>query len=470
MKSPMKPALKSNLKIGFFLSLLLSSELGLSQASPATAPAIPEVKPVDSKPVETKPTETKPADVKPKIKKSDVRFSDAYTLFRRVDYYLTEYYRGPSSVAVQPLLDDYRSKLAKTCDGHAKCEYGTAEKLVRQLIGTLNDGHTYLMSPEKGGIFGNFWQYKLGYQAEPYGTTGAMILTSVKRESGAEAAGLRRGDLILKMNGRTPKGFKLEQDQPQKVTVLLRRAGHYLERTVTSRLWRPQNNWPSLKRVQGVAVLRVPSFYDEEGDGTQIAGEIHRLIRQAQNQKISRMVVDVRDNGGGNLTNCLLAANAFIPQMGYKLRHSLADLGFVIKEGAFSMQGLRPLEGQNFFEMPPQKLEGYTRWNKPVTVLVNKNTASCGENFAYFIQHYQRGLVIGESTYGVANSATRFFDLAGNYAMGVTIGQLHNLDGSPLPHLITPDLAIKDDLEQINQTGRDTLLERGILEVKQARG
>ena len=406
-----------------------------------------------------KPTEKPPLS-------SDTRApveSDAAQLFRRVDYYLTQYYRGPTQVKVDRLLEETRVRLQRSCGKNVRCTFSTAEKSIRPMIAALKDAHTYLMPPIENRFWSRYEEYRMGVNLRPYMNAGARVVVNLWRGGAADQVGIRRGDVILRINGVKPGAFVPNPNRSNRLTVLLERRGSYFTRTLNTRAWEPENDLPSLSVRGKVGILKIPTFYEDSYDGNEIGREVHRLIGQANARRLERLVVDVRDNGGGQLTNCMVAANAFVPQLGYKLRHALADLSFTYKMGVLTLGGNDLVQNRLFFQQQEERTRPYARWSKPVAVLVNEETASCGEIFAYLLQKVGRGPIIGEKTYGVSNSATRYFGLPGDYAMGVTIGQLHNFDGSRLPAFITPNILVKDDLELLNKQGWDGALERGIL-------
>jgi carboxyl-terminal processing protease len=66
------------------------------------------------------------------------------------------------------------------------------------------------------------------------------------------------------------------------------------------------------------------------------------------------------------------------------------------------------------------------------------------------------------TTFGVGNTMTRTFTLEDGSGLLITLAKALHPDGSPYPERIVPDIAVTDDLEAINQTGRDVVLERAL--------
>ena len=95
-------------------------------------------------------------------------------------------------------------------------------------------------------------------------------------------------------------------------------------------------------------------------------------------------------------------------------------------------------------------------------VLVNANSASAAEFAAHDLQRYAKATVIGEGTYGVGNTMTTPFTLEDGSGLLITLAKALHPDGTPYPERITPDQVMEDDLEVINQTGIDAVLERAV--------
>jgi carboxyl-terminal processing protease len=142
----------------------------------------------------------------------------------------------------------------------------------------------------------------------------------------------------------------------------------------------------SIIEVDGMrfGVIDLPAFYrDFRG---QAAGDknfrsttrdVRKLIDKLQQEKVDGIIVDLRNNGGGSLTEATELTGLFIPH------------GPVVQ--------VRDSQGHIDVERDNDPEEAYTG---PLAVLVNRNSASASEIFAAAIQDYGRGLVIGEPTFG----------------------------------------------------------------------
>ncbi|MCX7782237.1 MAG: S41 family peptidase, partial [Meiothermus sp.] len=207
---------------------------------------------------------------------------------------------------------------------------------------------------------------------------------------------------------------------------------------------------PSLSlRSDGVAVLRIPSFSGYQ----QVGPRIHELVRQAQAAGAKGMVIDLRNNGGGVLSECLVGAGAFVEETYRRLQDNLRA----------SEQGYK--EGYYYFRSGgrdrPQYEVRAVRWTAPVVVLVNERTASCAEYFTFDLQEGRQAPVIGQPTAGVGNTATIFLRLSDGSGLQVTTSRAQRKDGSFYPDRVTPSVSFADDWQALAE-GRDVMLEKAI--------
>ncbi|MEC9248684.1 MAG: carboxy terminal-processing peptidase, partial [Pseudomonadota bacterium] len=136
--------------------------------------------------------------------------------------------------------------------------------------------------------------------------------------------------------------------------------------------------------IYKLGVIEIPTFYlDFDGrkagkkDYKSTTRDVSRLIKEMEKQKIDGIVIDVRGNGGGSLSEATSLTGLFI------------NNGPVVQ--------IKDYSGSIEIENDP--LNGII-YSGPLVILVDRNSASASEIFAGAIQDYNRGFVVGESTYG----------------------------------------------------------------------
>ena len=134
-----------------------------------------------------------------------------------------------------------------------------------------------------------------------------------------------------------------------------------------------------------IGVIGLPSFYmDMEGrrqgreDYKSTTRDVRRLLEEFKTKNVDVVVVDLRLNGGGSLTEAVDTTGLFI------------DQGPVVQ-----------VKGPDGKTQPYPDQDPGAVWNGPLVVMINKFSASASEIFAGAIQDYGRGIVVGDhSTHG----------------------------------------------------------------------
>lgn len=199
-----------------------------------------------------------------------------------------------------------------------------------------------------------------------------------------------------------------------------------------------------------VGVIRVPSFYQDyaarargDRDYTSTTRDVARLLEELADADVDGVVMDLRGNGGGHLTEATALAGLFI------------DRGPVVQ--------LRNSRGQ--VEVLDDT-NGPPVYDGPLAVLVNRYSASASEIFAAAIQDYGRGIVIGQRTFGkgtVQNlySLDRFMQGEGFGQLTLTIGKYYRVTGGGTQHRgVEPDIALPSPIDTsiVGESARDTAL------------
>ncbi len=133
-----------------------------------------------------------------------------------------------------------------------------------------------------------------------------------------------------------------------------------------------------------IGVIDIPAFYRDfrghsEGkdDFRSTTRDVRELLKELQAEGVDGVVIDLRGNGGGSLIEATELTGLFIPE------------GPVVQ--------VKDARGEVEVEQDPDPELVYAG---PMAVLVDRNSASASEIFAGAIQDYQRGIIIGEPTFG----------------------------------------------------------------------
>ncbi len=213
---------------------------------------------------------------------------------------------------------------------------------------------------------------------------GDITVASLFEGSPAHRRGLRRGDVIAVIEGESAKGWTSEQavsklrgPKGTTVDIGIRRQGY--DSVLALTIERDEINIPT---ILGAFLLDESTGYIRLRDFSGTTDrDLSRTLRELTGKGMKRLVLDLRDNPGGPLDQAIRVANEFLP------RGSL----IVYTRGRVSNadQDYRATE-----EGPYTAL--------PLIVLTNRNSASASEIVAGAIQDHDRGLIVGETTFGKA--------------------------------------------------------------------
>ena len=242
---------------------------------------------------------------------------------------------------------------------------------------------------------------------------------------------------------------------PKEVVTLTRGAVKLEEQAAKSDIIKV----PREGREWSIGVIEVPGFYRDyraltngDADYTSVTRDVKRLIRELEEQGIDGLVIDLRGNGGGHLTEATALSGLFI------------DNGPIVQ--------LR--NSIDTKRSPPQRLDdpdpvSRVAYNGPLAVLVDRFSASASEIFAGAIQDYARGVIIGQQTFGkgtVQNlySLDQYFrreDDKGFGQLTLTIGKYYRVTGESTQHRgVIPDITLPSniDAELVGESARENAL------------
>lgn len=321
---------------------------------------------------------------------------------------------------------------------------------IRGMLASLGDQHTSYMDPQEftdanAGLEGTY--EGIGAYVDTSGEY--LTIISPIKNSPAEAAGLRPGDRIIAIDGEDMTGIQPELARRR----VLGPAGSVVELTV-SRGDEPEPLLFEITRAQivvasvehemfenGIGYIKLNTFGDTTSD------ELRNALEEIMANKPRGLVLDMRNNGGGYLQTAVEVASQFIPE------------GVVLIE--------RYGDGR---EDTYDARSGGLATDIPLVVLVNQGTASASEIVAGAIQDYERGKLVGMTTFG-KGSVQIWNPLSDNQgAVRVTIAKwLTPLERTIHEIGLAPDFEV-DLTEEDFEAERDPQLDKAIEVLEQLIG
>ncbi|WP_107045072.1 S41 family peptidase [Sphingomonas sp. STIS6.2] len=231
---------------------------------------------------------------------------------------------------------------------------------------------------------GNYGGLGLTVQMED----GAIKVVTPQEDSPAARAGVKSGDYITHINGKLIYGDSLDEAVAQmrgkpgsKITLGLVRPGRDKPLDV-SMLREIIVQKPVKWEVRGdVGYININTFSENTGADTRAA---IMAIDKSLGHRPLGYVVDLRQNGGGLLTQAIAVSDAFL------------DHGEIV-----SQRGREKTDIERYYAKPGDDAHGL-----PVVVLTDSGTASASEIVAGALQDHHRALIMGERTFGKGSVQT----------------------------------------------------------------
>ncbi len=203
-------------------------------------------------------------------------------------------------------------------------------------------------------------------------------------------------------------------------------------------------------RALKIGVITIPSFYQDVA--AQAAGDpnyrsttrdVHRLLGELTTAGVDGIVLDLRDDGGGYLPEATALTGLFI------------DKGPVVQ--------LKDTTGRVEVLDDPQQGVAYSG---PLSVLVNRYSASASEIFAGALQDYHRAYILGQRTFGKGTVQNlipldRWSQKPQSGQITVTIGKFYRVTGESTQHRgVEPDVQLPSviDLKEVGESSLEAAL------------
>jgi carboxyl-terminal processing protease len=284
----------------------------------------------------------------------------------------------------------------------------------------MTEDEWHQMQSETAGHFGG-----IGLELTDKG--GLLQVISPIDGTPAAAAGIKSGDLITAVNGKSLEGVSLNdaivemRGAPNtRLSLILKRQGvdDPIMLTLTRQII--HINTVTSQSMGDIGVIRISEFTEQTNPGVIAA---MRKLRTDSGGRLRGLVLDLRNDPGGLLGQAIAVANDFL-----------------YSGGIVSTRGRHDDDDQSWSAQPGRDISG----GLPIVVLTNNGTASASEIVAGALQDNRRALVLGTQSFGKGSVQT-LFPLQGNGAIRLTTARYYTPSGRSIQGVgITPNVEVQD--------------------------
>ncbi len=334
--------------------------------------------------------------------------------------------------AAYPALERFVEVMETVRARHPDLDKLTYDRLINQALdGMLSslDAHSSFIHPEMKQMVGK--EGTLDNEVKSLGLSigkdsEKFFISAVARSGPAEKAGLIPRTTILRINGTEPGETPLAEilenlharpGEKTKFTLRNPERPGELEVELTHRYVEERSliEAAPLPSNPSVGYLRLASF------GANCAREIEAALDELEDKGMKSLIIDLRENGGGDLHQTVQILGLFVPP-------------------ATAVVSVRERNKPEEFLKTPDRQRRKREY--PIAVLIDRNSASASELTAGSLHDLKRATIIGEKSYG-KGSVQNIVPMGNGTALRLTIATYHTPSGNT-PHLkgITPDIAI----------------------------
>ena len=272
--------------------------------------------------------------------------------------------------------------------------------------------------------------------------SGEITVSNVYEDSPADKAGMKQGDVIYEVDGRSVSGQDLETvvswikgEQGTDVTLCVLRDGEEVELTATRDIIEVQTVSSEMKDGQ-IGYIAVSEFDSVTYDQFEAA------LEELESQGMQGLVIDLRGNPGGNLTTVTDMLKLLLPE------------GTIVSTK------------DKYGNTEEISCDGKHEFTKPLAVLVNQYSASASEIFSGAIQDYGTGTIVGMTTYG-KGVVQQLMDLGDGTCLKVTIAEYYTPSGRSINGTgVEPDVEVEYEYDE-NNPDADNQLDKALEVVRE---
>lgn len=265
--------------------------------------------------------------------------------------------------------------------------------------------------------------------------TGEISILRIYKDSPAETAGLKEGDMVRSVDGITADNVELTElvknvkgEEGTTVTIVVQREGTdgLLEYEVKrGKVQVPTVEYQLLEGNTGL--IQIAEFSD------LTPAQFESAVTDLKSRGMTALIVDVRDNPGGVLDAVCDVLDQILPE------------------------GLLVYTEDKYGEREEYHASGESYLDMPLAVLVNGNSASASEVFAGAIKDYAYGTLIGTTTFG-KGIVQSIIGLGDGSAVKVTIAKYFTPNGNYIHKVgIEPDITLEYEYSEPEDTVYDPM-------------
>ena len=329
------------------------------------------------------------------------------------------------------------------------------EDAIRGMLSGL-DPHSAYLGPEeyqelKEGTTGQFG----GLGIEVTMENGFIKVVSPIDDTPAQKAGMKTGDLIIKLDEKPVKGMslgdsvKMMRGEPgSKIVLTVVREG--LDAPLKLTLTRDIIKVKSVKSrmlEKCFGYMRISSFQSSTGDGLK---EALAALKKENIEPLKGLVLDLRNNPGGIFEASVTTVNAFLDQDRLKY-----DGLIVYTKGRIAKSEIKEYaKGKDILN------------NLPIVVLINGGSASASEIVAGALQDHKRAIILGTKSFGKGSVQT-VLPLKDNRGLKLTTALYYTPSGRSIQATgITPDLLVEN--KSISTLNNNDINEQDLINIKES--
>lgn len=321
-----------------------------------------------------------------------------------------------------------------------------AYEMVRGAANSLDDCHTGFLTPQQvqdqvQRLSGTAKFGGIGVLLRRITDKSQFTVVEVFSNTPAEKAGVRAGDVIVAVDGAEIQGLGIEQ-----VVALVRGAEGTPTQLTIQRAGQAQPLLLEVKRAQVAAPVLRSDVIDGDigyvklyGFPESLTGQLDAALKDFDRKQVAGLVVDLRDNAGGQLDVVTKVTSRFVP------------------DGPIFQGVSQTGEHQSFYADGSYWLKG-----RPVVVLVNGGTGSGGEILASAVKEHRIGRLVGTKTSGCVSTG-QMFPLPDGSAVEIATNRVvSGIRGAELNKVgVGPDVTIESSPTDL-AANRDTQLIRAV--------